>query len=127
MPTLAFPSLGKFALSKAHFGTGKHRGSFVLFSAKQNDSTTKIRKQLLWTLKQPIAETQGRGKDIRDQPKVRGLNEILCTKAPSRALGTQRAPNQQGKNKQQKPSDCIYPRRAVRSQEVNVHRATAQG
>lgn len=70
--TLIFPCLGIFVLSKAHFGTWKHHGSFVLFPAKQNDHTTKIRKQLLCTLKQPIAEAQDGGKNIRGQPKVTG-------------------------------------------------------
>lgn len=72
VPALAFPNLGKFVLFKAHFETWKHHGSFVLFPAKENNSTTKIRTQLFYILKQPMAEAQGRGRDVRGQPKVTG-------------------------------------------------------
>ena len=70
MLALAFPNLGKLVLSKAHFETWKHHGSFILFPAKENNSTTKIRTQLFYILKQPMAEAQGRGRDVRGQPKV---------------------------------------------------------
>lgn len=95
VPTLAFPSLGKFVLSKAHFGTWEYHGSFVLFPAKQNDSITKIWKQLLWALNGRWQKPSGEERVLEVSPRLPGgLNEILYTKAPRKASGSQQTLDQ---------------------------------
>lgn len=116
----AFPNLGRFVLFKAHLETWKHHGFlFVLFPAKENNSTTKIRTQLFYILKQPMAEAQGRGRDVRGQPKVTGRIkwDPVC-KAPSRPAGSQQDLDQSTYNKNL--SGCIYPGKEARSLEVSL-------
>lgn len=117
VPALAFPNLGKFVLFKAHFETWKHHGSFVLFPAKENNSTTKIRTQLFYILKQPMAEAQGRGRDVRGQPKVTGRIkwDPVC-KAPQQSSWFTARPGSVNKNL----SGCIYSGREARSPEIGL-------
>ena len=113
----AFPNLGRFVLFKAHLETWKHHGSFVLFPAKENNSTTKIRTQLFYILKQPMAEAQGRGRDVRGQPKVTGRIkwDPVC-KAPQQSSWFTARPGSVNKNL----SGCIYPGKEARSLEVSL-------